>query len=170
MKGLKQIPDNVRDMFDYDPNTGILTWEHRPDMPNCWNGRYAGTEAGLVGGKLITVGINGRRYGAHRVIFKWMGFDLPDWARVDHRNGDALDNRWSNLRLATHGDNCRNSKSRGAWPKGVSFKESNQKFQAQIIYKGKNIYLGYFTTSEAAAEAYKKAAERLCPDFMCVDR
>ena len=89
----------------------------------------------------------------HRII-------LPGCARVDHINGDRLDNRRRNLRAATHTENLRNSRknSRGSSRfKGVSRCKSSGKWRA-YIRSGTQVHLGHFATEEAAARAYDRAA------------
>ena len=48
------------------------------------------------------------RIGKKKIYLHRMLLDAPDGQRVDHRNGDPLDNRKANLRLATHQQNMFN--------------------------------------------------------------
>lgn len=80
---------------------------------------------------------------------------------VDHINGDKLDNRRSNLRIASRAENMRNSKAKDAKRtasifKGV-FKQGNG-WQASICVDYQQIYLGFFGTQREAAQAYNDAA------------
>ena len=79
---------------------------------------------------------------------------------VDHKNGNKLDNRRSNLRLSnksTNGCNRGMTRANSTGFKGVS-KHSPGKWIAQIRANNKNHYLGIFTSPEEAAAAYDKAA------------
>jgi len=79
---------------------------------------------------------------------------------VDHINQDTLDNRRSNLRIATYAQNSMNKKEkRGtvAGLKGVSAVPSG-KWQAAIWIAGRNVHLGTHETKEAAHAAYCDAA------------
>lgn len=51
-------------------------------------------------------------------------------------------------------ENCR-----GEYPVGVYLDKANGKFQARLRIKGKQKYLGRFTTPEEAFQAYKVAKE-----------
>lgn len=78
---------------------------------------------------------------------------------VDHEDGDGLNNTRHNLRLATHANNCQNSKRsklNSSGFKGVS--QTGNKWRAQINPSGKRIHLGTFNTPELAHLAYCKAA------------
>lgn len=87
---------------------------------------------------------------------------------VDHRNGNGLDNRKANLRLATRAENNRNSRSRGGMSafKGVSIDHRKTRWRAYIRSPQKRyLHLGYFTTQEEAARAYDRAAVRYFGEF-----
>jgi HNH endonuclease/AP2 domain len=84
---------------------------------------------------------------------------------VDHRNpADTLDNRKSNLRLATHAENMRNMRSHVGGSsrfKGVTWSKWAGKWQAQINSKT----IGRFDSELEAAVAYNEVALELFGDF-----
>jgi HNH endonuclease len=87
-----------------------------------------------------------------------------DKRKVDHANGDGLDNRRENLRPVTHSQNMQNSVGRKAARKsrfkGVSLREHPEKpYRACIEVGGRQIHLGYFVSECDAADAYNSAAE-----------
>lgn len=80
---------------------------------------------------------------------------------VDHRNGDGLDNRRSNLRKATAAQNTWNrrlSSNNRTGYKGVQFYPNKGRWRAQIRVNRRQISLGYHDTIEQAAAAYNEAA------------
>jgi len=83
---------------------------------------------------------------------------------VDHINGNGLDNRIANLRLATYAQNSRNrSKIKRACSsryKGVWYSRKLNKWRAQICYGGVKEHLGYYRDERDAARAYDAAARR----------
>lgn len=92
----------------------------------------------------------------------------PDELCVDHVNGNGLDNRRSNLRLATNQQNQANSQKKTPATsrfKGVSWSKTKQKWRAYICPARKYIHLGYFTSEEEAARAYDTAASKIFGDF-----
>jgi hypothetical protein len=102
---------------------------------------------------------NGKQYKMrmHRLI---MGVLDDHYVKVDHKNGNGLDNRKENLRVCSNSQNLMNSvKPKGNNRfKGVYYRERNKKFQAMIKAEGKRLHLGLFTSEEDAARAYNDAA------------
>jgi|SRR5580692_5942350 hypothetical protein len=92
---------------------------------------------------------------------------------VDHKNREAtLDNRESNLRVATRIQNAnnrgRNEQHHGF--KGTTWRKDIQRWQVQIGFEGgKNLYLGCFKTAIEAAAVYNFAAKRLHGDFVVLN-
>jgi hypothetical protein len=92
----------------------------------------------------------------------------PDEFHVDHINGDRLDNRRSNLRLATNQQNCWNqglSKRNTSGYKGVSWHSRDLIFGAHIRINGRQKTLGEFADAISAARAYDAAARRHYGEF-----
>ena len=171
----KTLPsrDLVRQLLHYDAATGVFTWLPRPrEMFTSrrqflyWNGRYVGKPAGCTeryGYRVIH--LDPKTYKAHRLAWLYI-HDEPVPAEIDHIDGDKGNNRISNLRAATPGQNQANT---GTSPlnflgiKGVrAYKGS---FRAHIRFDGIGMHLGTFKTVEEAAEAYQEAAVRLHGEF-----
>ena len=80
---------------------------------------------------------------------------------VDHINGNTLDNRKANLRVASAFGNAANRRpNKGKpLPKGVSFHKQTGKYQARISQGRRLIHLGLFASPQEAAIAYNEAAK-----------
>lgn len=88
--------------------------------------------------------------------------------QIDHRNGNGLDNRRKNLRVATNGGNQRNCaipNTNTSGYKGVSFYKKRNTFNAYIHVKNKRINLGYFYSAKHAAKIYNEAAKKYFGEF-----
>lgn len=107
----------------------------------------------------------------HRMILERMlGRSIITSEEVDHINSNRIDNRRSNLRLATSGENSRNqrrSKSNTTGYKGVSIVHNcpNRPFRARIVINGKEKHLGFFATAEEAHTAYCEGAKKYHGEF-----
>ncbi|MEK4910603.1 HNH endonuclease [Niallia sp. FSL M8-0099] len=99
--------------------------------------------------------------------------NAPDDICVDHINGDILDNRKTNLRLATKAQNNRNAKPsvlNTSGYKGVSYCKESGKWKAQVTYKGKRVNLGRFSSKEDAARMYNFWAADIYGEFAWLNR
>lgn len=165
----KELPsqDYLKECFDYDPETGLLLWKHRPvhHFKNrrgyaTWNARYAGTTALNCVSNGYKVGrIGGVNFLAHRVIYKLLNGTDPEY--IDHGEGDRADNRPDSIANATITENNRNfgkSKANKSGTTGVSWDAHRCKWRAWIGDKRDQRYLGRFDNIDDAIAA-RKAAE-----------
>jgi hypothetical protein len=163
----------LRECFDYDTETGELRWRTRPrahfSRPNV-HAAFNASCAGRLFGKVTSDGngrsgeLNGVDYKAHRLIFKLVtGVDPIE---VDHRDRDRLNNRWSNLRNATQGQNNANVGARRHNRVGLKgVKPHGLRFVARITADRRTVHLGTFPTAEAAHAAYVEAARARWGEF-----
>jgi len=99
----------------------------------------------------------------HRVIL-----GAPPGVEVDHINRHRLDNRRSNLRFATDGEqarNCSRNKRNTSGYKGVCFESATRRWKAAVAFEGRSHHVGLFHTPQAAAFAYDFAATALHGEF-----
>jgi HNH endonuclease/AP2 domain len=154
--------ERLREVLDYDPETGVLRWRVQP------NGRVPiGSIAGCVSPTdgYLMVQIDGFRTVAHRVAWAHTTGYWPT-NDIDHRNGVRTENRFRNLREGTRQNNCWNrkkGKSNTSGFKGVY--QDRMRFAAQITKDGCKRYLGSFATAEEAHAAYVSAARESFGEF-----
>ena len=158
----------VREIFDYDPLTGVLRWKIQVSRHKI--GDVAGLKKAPKGRKrYMFIRYEGKWYLAHRLAFAIMEGRWPD-PEVDHENTDGWDNRWLNLREATKAQNAQNRKmpiTNKVGMKGVIrvARFGVTKFEARIRVSGKQKHLGRFDTAQEAHAAYCNAADKHFGDF-----
>jgi hypothetical protein len=137
---VKPLPtkEELDKKYLYDPITGVLISRHRGS--ECKAENHKGYRV---------VRIDRKEYMAHRVIWVMMTGEDPCELEIDHENRVKNDNRFINLRLATHGDNQRNKNTRG-------ITKTKGKWKARVQRNGKNILDKYFDTEQEALDAVAK--------------
>lgn len=141
----------------YDPLTGVCTWLVTVNAK-----AVSGSIAGTVRREYRKIGLYGKQYQAHRLIWFWMTREWPK-NNIDHINGSKDDNRWANLRdveTVTNLQNQRRARSNNLF--GVlGVRPHHNKFVSRIRHEGKEIHLGSFDTAEKAHIAYVTAKRQI---------
>lgn len=165
-------PQELRQLFSYNPDTGILIWKERPAYSaagstaqyhetgrKIWNTKYAGKEAGfLEGSGYRAVKVFDKMILAHRVMWALKYGYWPEC--IDHINGDPLDNRLCNLRDVSRAINQRNQKthrSNTSGRTGVSWNKIRKVWVASIKINNRSLYLGSFDDFGSACKARRRA-------------
>lgn len=163
----------LRQLMDYDPRTGLMTWRERTPETNNGigggalrriNSRISGKAAftSRHPGGYLSGAIFGRCVTAHRVAWALHYGEWPEGI-IDHINGIPTDNRISNLRIVTNMENQHNRKMNKNNPSGctgVTMPLKSNKWLAAITVNHKTINLGRFRHFDDAVAA-RKAAEKL---------
>jgi hypothetical protein len=88
----------------------------------------------------------------------------------DHRNGNTLDNRRSNLRLADKYQNAYNSRlhrfNTSGTP-GVEWDKSKKRWRVRFNVNGRRVECGSFKNKDDAVAHRHEAAMRLHGEFAC---
>lgn len=157
--------ERVRELLDYNPDTGVLTWIGLPDYMADRLGKEAGNVNAVSGHRFVM--IDQRNYLAHRVIWLHVHGVWPN-GQIDHKNGNRDDNRLDNLRDTTPTVNAQNlhgpQKNNKTGFLGVIFKPAmaiGKQYEARIMANRRIHRLGYFETPEEAHEAYLAAKRQL---------
>jgi hypothetical protein len=154
----------LKSILDYCPDTGVFRW--KVSTARC-------IKAGQIAGylwvntkrpdcKYYKIAINGKKYLLHRLTYYYITGIDPAEKEIDHINGNTLDNRFKNLRLASNADNNKNQKkpkNNTSGFKGVVWHKISKKWNAQIKVNYKRIHLGYYTNKFYAALVYARAAK-----------
>ncbi len=151
--------DRLRDVLDYDQETGVFRWRHK----------HGNVKAGDVAGctrkdDYVIMWVDGRFYLGHRLAWLYIHGRWPA-VHIDHKNGKS--NRIENLREATRSQNLANrkrDKDNKCGFKGV-YRIPSGKYVARIGCQGAFYHIGVYASPELAHQAYLDAATRLFGEF-----
>lgn len=136
-----------------DEEDYLIVRRFRWHANNCGKSIYARTNAGGISSFYMHI------------------FIMKPHARfdVDHLNGNGLDNRRENLRVASRSQNNQNQinyrENKTSKYKGVSWDARRKKWFGKITDHRKQIFLGYFSSEIEAAFAYDHAARKIFGEF-----
>ena len=146
----------LKEVLDYDPDSGEFIWLNAPNNRYVKNGDIAGT---LADG-YIRIKIRGKKYAAHRLAWLYMTENWPS-GEIDHINGIKYDNRYDNLRTANRSENRRNVSCYSGSPSGLKgVTKWKGRWRARISINKKQVWLGYYNDPIEAAKSYDRAAIR----------
>lgn len=151
--------ERLREVLNYDPETGVFTW----NISRRGTAK-AGSKAGSLDAKgYILIRVDGARFKAHRLAWFYIHEEWPEM--IDHWNGDKSDNRIKNLRPASASVNSQNRRKAAAHRRdaalGVAWCDARQKWMARIKVDRRTLFLGRFALEGDAIEAYITAKRKL---------
>lgn len=160
--------ERLLEMLCYDPETGVFRWRvtrartaHAGDRAGC-------QEKPWIKGRTTPwrcIHISGKTYQESRLAWLYMTGAWPE-RQIDHRDGNRLNNSWSNLREATPVQNSANRRKRSDNTTGFKgVVRRGRRFRAYAKIDGIRKYLGTFLTAEEAAQCYKLAVSRIHGEF-----
>lgn len=147
----------LRDLLDYNPETGVWTWRNPLPRSKMKPGDLAGR---ITDGGRRQIRIASGFYYASRLAWLYMTGEWPK-EEIDHVNRVRDDDRWINLREATHSQNSFNRsfcEVSGEW-RGI--RANCNKFVVSIG----GLYLGNFDSFEEAKEVRDEALTTLAGEF-----
>lgn len=153
-----------QEFIDYDPLTGQFIWK-KVLSNRVKSGSICARNVDSKGYQRLC--FDGKQYRAHRVAWAMVHGEMPS-LQIDHINGNKLDNRIDNLRLATNAENSRNvglKKNNTSGITGVTYHARAKKWLAQIVVNRKNHYIGLFDNKSDAAAARQAAQIKYFQNF-----
>jgi len=149
----------LKEHIEYNPDAG--TFIAKTGGRAGWR---VGEPIGTIDRGYLRIRLKNKYYAAHRIAWALINGPISEEDQVDHIDGDRSNNKISNLRLATHEQNCQNigiPKHNSSGLKGVHWNSYAKKWRAQIKLNGKRKFLGDYKTKEEAHAAYCNAATKL---------
>ena len=161
---IKSEADLTKDIvFDlFDCVNGVLYWK-RPLGNRIKIGSVAGSKEWCG---YVQVTVAGKRYKAHRLIFKMHNDFYPE--EIDHINGMRDDNRIENLRPATRLQNARNVKTavnNSSGIKNVTWHKRLKKWAVSISVNNKSKHVCYTNDLDISKLEAIKARKQYFGEF-----
>lgn len=154
----------LTEKLTYDPDSGIFTWN--VETRRVPAGSIAGGSLEVVSrnNRYVKIGVGGRRYLAHRLAWYYMTGEWPEFC-IDHIDRNTVNNRWSNLRAATHHQNRLNQKVRSDSSTGIKNVHPLKSGYVVVIKSKSGIYRKEFEDLESAVEHSIIMRKKLHGDF-----
>lgn len=155
--------EELKRLLEYDPITGNFTWLEKA---NKHSNVVIGSVADRLHARYKDISINKKRYKSHRLVWLYLYGVFPTMM-IDHIDGNPLNNKADNLRLATSSKNNWNRKlntNSSTGVKGVRI-HKNGNYEARIMCNKISYYLGVFDTIEDASLAIESKREELHGEF-----
>ena len=161
----------LKELMHYDPAAGQFV-----RLKARFHPQRIGQIAGCVNKHprrgYVVIKIHGKSYEAHRLAWLYMTGEWPK-SQIDHRDEDKTNNRWDNLREATHTQNIWHrgkQKNNASGIRGVYWRADIGKWRA-VLQAGrkagrKALFSAHFATREEAAAAYAVAARAYFGEFV----
>lgn len=152
--------ERLRELLDYNPETGSFVWRVSRPGRHAKKGQIAGRVRSSSGGKKYRqIHMGSKCYLEHRLAYFWMTGTWPE-QEIDHIDGNGENNKWVNIRSVTKSENRKNRRkySRNtSGVTGVTFHRLTNKWQASIKVDGRSVYLGLFSSYDDAVKCRKQA-------------
>ena len=160
--------EELKEHFDYNPDTGIIIWKKKQKHQKIEIGQEAGCVSASKCTTYRTITSKGIKYKTHRIAYyMYHGID-PKNNDIDHEDGNGLNNKINNLRLATRSDNCKNrsmNENNTSGVTGVTWNKWAQKWRARIGIDYKSILLGSYINKEDAIQTRIEAEKKYFGEF-----
>lgn len=153
--------DELKKCFVYDH--GNLIWVGKT-TPKRKHGRIVGTK-GTHG--YLSCYFQGKLLLNHRIIYALHYGEIPSSMTIDHIDGNKLNNKIENLRLATYSENLSNkvSKTNKSGAKGVLWNEANKNWRVRINFMKVKHEIGSYANFVDAVVACREARQRIHKQF-----
>lgn len=164
----------LKSLISYNPLTGEFFWKFRSREEfnsdrifKSWNSTYSGKKCGSLTNKYLTVRVKNSMYYCHRLAW---AIHFGEWPEddIDHINMDKTDNRISNLRLVSRGQNMANMRATKANKSGfigVHWAKREGRWVSSITIDHKCKFLGHYDDPVSAAKAYNEECAKVHGDF-----
>ena len=156
--------DELSKYLKYNPETGVGTWIVSPcnrikslTIAGCYN---------RMG--YLDIKYKNKLYRGHRLFWYLQTKKDPSHFTIDHIDQNKANNKFCNLRLATHTQQCQNVfiyKNNTTGVRGIRWREFRQRYEARIVFDGKRIQLGSFRTFDQAVAARQSKELELYGEF-----
>jgi hypothetical protein len=153
--------EQVRNIINYDPVSGVAKWNTK-----LYRGKHsAGDVINNVhhNNKIsyYRVQVCGVRYMLHKLIVLYMTGEYPT-SKVDHIDGDGLNNKWDNLRHVTNAENGRNCSINSNNTSGhLGVSKFRNGWRVRVKFNGIEKHIGVFQDFDQAVKASRQAYTNL---------